>query len=86
MSLDGLIGIILYANSNYCGMKALTHYIVYFIIGLSLIACSHDTQITGTLDEEPTIFPDYKEVTIPVNIAPLNFVVQDAKGISLGNR
>ena len=64
-------------------MKAFIPYIAYLLISISLVACSHDIQITGTLDEDPTIFPDYKEVTIPVNIAPLNFVVQEAKGQSL---
>lgn len=33
----------------------------------------------GELDDEATIYPDYKEVTIPVNIAPMNFQVKDDK-------
>lgn len=27
--------------------------------------------------DEPTIYPDYKNITVPVNIAPLNFEVKD---------
>lgn len=62
-------------------MKFFTKYIGCFIFCLSLAACNHDIQITGSINEEPNIFPDYKDVTIPVNIAPLNFILQDAKGI-----
>ena len=62
-------------------MKFYTKYIGCLIFCLSLAACNHDIQITGSLNEEPNIFPDYKDVTIPVNIAPLNFVLQDAKEI-----
>lgn len=39
-----------------------------------LVACGKsDIQIDRQLNEEVTINPDYKEVTIPQNIAPLNF-------------
>lgn len=42
-------------------------------------ACSQkDIEITGNLDQDITIFPDYKEVTIPLNIAPLNFSIADS--------
>lgn len=30
------------------------------------------------LNKEITIYPDYKDVTIPVNIAPLNFSIADS--------
>lgn len=32
-------------------------------------------------DAEPLIFPDYKDVTIPCNIAPLNFMIEGADAI-----
>ena len=32
-------------------------------------------------DEEPGIFPDYSGVTVPANIAPMNFMVEGAMGI-----
>lgn len=38
-------------------------------------------QAAETADAQPTIFPDYKGVTIPVNIAPLNFMVEGAEHI-----
>lgn len=37
-------------------------------------SCSRESiDITGTLDSQPAIFPDYLDVTVPENIAPLNF-------------
>ena len=57
-------------------MKRRNAYIHWLIgvIGVCLSACSNGPV---TLDREedslPEIIPDYKEVTIPVNIAPLNF-------------
>lgn len=44
-----------------------------------MVSCSQrDIQIARQLNLEATIYPDYKEVTIPVNIAPLNFSVADS--------
>ena len=31
----------------------------------------------GTSDSTPTVFPDYKDITIPCNIAPMNFVIEE---------
>ena len=44
---------------------------------LSLVACSH-RQARETADQLPPIFPDYVGVTVPCNIAPLNFGVDEA--------
>jgi hypothetical protein len=38
-----------------------------------LVSCRPDINITSTADSLPPVFPDYSDVTIPVNIAPLNF-------------
>ncbi|MDR1500415.1 MAG: hypothetical protein LBI58_05490 [Tannerellaceae bacterium] len=46
------------------------------ILSLLLIACGDKTGMTETKDEFPNIFPDYTGVTVPVNIAPLNFRVE----------
>lgn len=44
-----------------------------------LVSCDQaDIRIAKQLNQEVTIYPDYKEVTIPVNIAPLNFSVADS--------
>ncbi len=40
-----------------------------------LCCCSSDIDISGTADFVPEIFPDYKDVTVPSNIAPMNFEV-----------
>lgn len=41
-------------------------------------ACSPEVPATyGTTDSKPAIFPDYKDVTIPGNIAPLNFLIEE---------
>ena len=39
----------------------------------------YDTAVQS--DDAPSIFPDYKEVTVPCNIAPLNFMVEGADRI-----
>ena len=36
-------------------------------------SCSDEITVSKNLDETPPIFPDYRDVTIPPNIAPLNF-------------
>lgn len=52
-----------------------------FLLAIELIvsSCSQErVRISKQLKTEIQIFPDYKEVTIPVNIAPLNFSVPDS--------
>lgn len=46
-----------------------------------LSGCTRMRQAAATADAQPMIFPDYKGVTIPVNIAPLNFMVEGAENI-----
>ena len=60
-------------------MKDVKH-ILLPVVALLICSCAGDVKIVGDTGEEPDIFPDYKEVTIPVNIAPLNFVLNDAEG------
>ena len=52
-------------------------YICSLICLIVLNACSGDVKVTKNIEEEPVIFPDYKGVTIPVNVAPLNFYVEN---------
>src|SRR5512137_2232344 len=49
------------------------------IVGfLLLVSCNGKmSPETSVLNRQPDIFPDYKGVTIPANIAPLNFVIQE---------
>ena len=51
--------------------------LLYIAIILLFAACTptpKDVQLTDTL---PPIYPDYCDVTIPKNIAPLNFLIRD---------
>lgn len=41
-------------------------------------SCSADGTIARSDNYEARIYPDYKDVTIPCNIAPMNFSVQDS--------
>ena len=54
------------------------------LISLSIIllsGCSTWDTPESSIDSRPVIFPDYAEVTIPYNIAPLNFMVEGADHI-----
>ena len=51
---------------------------LYFVLAVLLAACQQvkvPTDFTKS-DQLPTIYPDYTDVTIPVNIAPLSFELQ----------
>ena len=43
-------------------------------------ACSPDVEVSGRMDSVPEIYPDYKDVTVPSNIAPMNFEVVGDSG------
>lgn len=48
--------------------------LIYFILAACVfVSCKHEIKPDRTSAELPEIFPDYREVTIPFNIAPLNF-------------
>ncbi len=44
---------------------------------LLLASCSVTHENARQADRLPAIYPDYTDITIPVNIAPLNFLVRD---------
>lgn len=50
---------------------------ICLILMAGLVACSGRVDVRKTLDVCPNIFPDYAGVTIPANIAPLNFRLND---------
>lgn len=47
---------------------------------LVLLACTEKKVAEETINAYPALFPDYADVTIPCNIAPLNFCLEDAAG------
>ena len=49
----------------------------------ALYACTPTPRDVQACDQLPPIYPDYCDVTIPQNIAPLNFLVRDAEGIEV---
>ncbi len=59
--------------------KYILHTIIGLLFAIMISGCSTEPgnyKETGTL---PNIFPDYTFVTIPANIAPLNFRIEGAK-------
>lgn len=57
--------------------------ILYILLTLLLIAsCTMESVHDAKQEtEQPKIYPDYVDVTIPVNIAPLNFCMADEKAL-----
>jgi len=51
-------------------MKKLLYYTLLMPL---LVACSSSFNDCATSDSKPNIYPDYTDIVIPVNIAPLNF-------------
>lgn len=51
------------------------------VMGLSMLwlsSCNGMKEPAEQTSSLPTIFPDYSGVTIPLNIAPLNFIMENA--------
>lgn len=57
-----------------CYLKLL----LYGLGWVTLFACTNNRQIEQNINELPPIFPDYSEITIPQNIAPLHFKLTDS--------
>lgn len=56
------------------------YHIITILISLTLIGCGEKPSDVRKISGKPEIFPDYTDVTIPMDIAPLNFSVTDGKG------
>ncbi|MCQ2242940.1 MAG: hypothetical protein MJZ32_01640 [Bacteroidaceae bacterium] len=59
-------------------MKRVKLYISLILASAFLAACGGGGNITKNDDKDIAIYPDYKNVTIPCNIAPMNFCVKDS--------
>lgn len=61
----------------------------YIVLLALFMSCSDAVQVSNKLNEKPSISPDYTDVTIPVNIAPLNFSLtaecEDARAVLSAN-
>lgn len=58
--------------------KIYLHWFLIIGIGILFFSCSRTIRVDKDLRAFPPIFPDYTEVTIPVNIAPLHFELPDS--------
>lgn len=52
-------------------------YIILFTAAGFICSCSKPDDLFRDQDSLPVIFPDYCDVTVPMNIAPLNFMLVD---------
>lgn len=50
-------------------------YVTVALLGLSLFSCTPRPEQIELVNEPAPIYPDYRDVTIPYNIAPLNFML-----------
>ena len=50
---------------------------VFVLIIMALTACTPTPENAMKCDAMPPIYPDYTDITIPCNIAPLNFLLRD---------
>ena len=64
-------------------MKKQDLRILLLVISCGLLtACSQNIQIDRIIESQPTIVPDYTDITVPPNIAPLCFTMPDSCEIS----
>ena len=58
--------------------------IIILITALTLFSCEkRSLQDYTDCPVQPPLFPDYTDITLPCNIAPLNFLLEDAVTISV---
>jgi len=63
---------------------SLRKYILLIVSAIFITSCGNPGSDLKESETGPAIFPDYRDVTIPVNIAPLNFkLIGDSKRIAV---
>ena len=58
-------------------MARITRYLLTLSAALALVACSSSPRQARDVAQQPAIYPDYTDVTVPADIAPLNFAMTD---------
>ena len=59
-------------------------YLLSTLLALSfLTSCTPKPENVKPTTENASIYPDYADITIPYNIAPLNFMIEDADGLQV---
>ena len=62
-------------------MKKFRYTLIGLVISVLVAGCSTWEVPVAVAEQLPPIFPDYSGVTVPSNIAPLNFMVEGADKI-----
>lgn len=68
-------------GESYKHKNVIIRLIFMVILSIPMMFCKenhHDSP--GFIDREPTIEPDYTGITIPYNIAPMNFIINEEGG------
>ena len=60
--------------------KLVRPFVGWLCVLLFLFSCKEERKVVGELEGALRLFPDYAGVTIPYNIAPLNFKVEETAG------
>lgn len=64
--------------------KILKKAVVFYLLSVVCFACSKHPSLPSNytqVEAKPSIWPDYKDVTVPPNIAPLNFLVDSVDDV-----
>lgn len=51
--------------------------IIAFLLVIVMTSCNRNKDVAENVHALPEIYPDYRGVTVPWNIAPLNFCMTD---------
>lgn len=62
-------------------MRNILHTFILTGLLLLLAGCASWKDARETADADAPVFPDYKDVTVPCNIAPMNFMIEGADRI-----
>ena len=69
-------------DKKFMKNKGFIPYYVFVCILMTLVSCSKHPalpEVYNNSNQLPTIYPDYTDVTIPSNIAPMNFMAENAE-------
>ena len=62
-------------------MKTIYH--IFFMLIMLTVSCAETPENVSVINDLPPIYPDYVGVTIPVNIAPMNFNIKGAEAVDV---
>lgn len=58
--------------------------LLYILFLAAMVACTRSYDVPAVyadVKDQAPVFPDYKDIVVPVNIAPLNFMLKGAEGL-----